>query len=100
MNDLAAAVTTKSVDDTYSSDKDGNRRPAFLPSCDLLSKSSHDEAGGRSDSDSDHDLDDNNANPEDNEEEPCPIKRKQPSLSHDVLIQKKRKRHLKQRSTR
>lgn len=61
MNDLAAVAMTESVDDTHPSDEDGSPRPAFLPSCDPLLESSHDEAGDRSDGDSDNDLNDNKA---------------------------------------
>ena len=100
VNDLVAVVTTESVDDTHPSDEDASPRPALLPSCDPLPKSSHDEAGGRSDSDSDNDLNENKVDPENNDEEPRPMKRKRPSSSHDGPMQKKRKHHLQQSSTR
>ncbi|KAF8847684.1 hypothetical protein BDZ45DRAFT_754641 [Acephala macrosclerotiorum] len=98
VNDLAAVVTTECVDDIYPSDEYGSPRPALLRSCDPLPKSSHDEAGDRSDGDRDNDLDYNKADPED-DEEPRLMKRKRPSSSHDGPMQKKRKRHPKQKST-
>ncbi|KAH0535945.1 hypothetical protein FGG08_007156 [Glutinoglossum americanum] len=96
VNDPTAVVTTKSVDDTHPSNEDGSPRPALLPSCDPLPMSSHDDAGSCSDGDSDNDLNDNKADLEDDDEEPCPMKRKRPSSSHDGPMQKKRKCHPKQ----
>lgn len=58
MSDLAAAMTSESVDDTHPSDEDGSPRSALLPSCDPLLKSSHDEAVSRSDGDSDSNVND------------------------------------------
>jgi hypothetical protein len=100
VNDPTAVVTTKSVDDTHPSNEDGISRPVLLPSCDPLPMSSHDEVGSCSDGDSDNDLNDNKVDLEDDDEEPCPMKRKRPSSSHDGPMQKKRKYHPKQRSTR
>lgn len=98
-NDLAAVVTTESVDDTHPSGEDGSPRPAerqrLLPSCDFLLKSSHDEAGVSSDGYSDNDK----ADLENDRGEPRPVKRKRLSSSHEGLMQKKRKRYPKQRST-
>ncbi|KAG9227976.1 hypothetical protein BJ875DRAFT_530575 [Amylocarpus encephaloides] len=96
VNDLAAVVTTESVDNAHPSDEDESPKPALSPPCDPLPKSSHDEARGRSDSDSDNDK----ADPEDYDKEPRPMKRKRPSSSHDGPVQKKRKRYPKQKSTR
>ncbi|KAI9863863.1 MAG: hypothetical protein M1813_003515 [Trichoglossum hirsutum] len=101
VNDPTAVVTTKSVDDTHSSNEDGISKPVLLPSCDPLPMSSHDEVGSCcSDGDSDNDLNDNKVDLEDDDEEPCLMKRKRPSSSHDGPMQKKRKCHPKQRSTR
>jgi hypothetical protein len=78
VNDLAAVMTTKSVDETYLSDEDKSPRPAFLPSCDPLPKSSHNKAEGHSDGNSEADLNDKKADLEDNNKEPRPMKRKRP----------------------
>jgi hypothetical protein len=95
VNNLAAVATIESVGDIYPSDEDGSLRPALSPPCDPLPKSSHDEAGVRSDSDSDN----NEADPEDEGKEPHPVKRKRSSSSYDGLMQRKRKRYPKQKST-
>jgi hypothetical protein len=100
VNDLAAVVTIESVDDTHPSDEDGSPRPAPLPSCDPLPKSSHDKTGGRCNGDSDNDLNNHKADPEGDDEVSRLMNRKRPSSSHDGPMHKKRKHHVQQRFAR
>lgn len=102
MNDLAAVVIPKSVDNTFIFDKDRNPRLALLPLCDPLPKSSHDIAKNRSDcNENDNGIDNNKADLEDHNKEPRPIKkRKRLALSPDSSMYKKHKHDLPRRSTR
>jgi hypothetical protein len=96
VNDLAAVVTTESDNNTYLYDENRSPGPSLPPPYDPLPKLSYNKAWGRSESNSDHDK----ADLEDDDKEPRLMKRKRPSLYHDGLMQKKRKRYPKRKSTR